>query len=990
MPRTLLFLVLIIPTIAASQDIPYRVAETPWPNVDQRGFHRALIEVPTAAPAVQVTIPWRRRDTRPERKAILIVPQGQSQEIANVARIDIEQERGILAFEPTTGVGVYEIYYLPHKHDDVWGGYNGDYIRPEKTADKQWLRAHGLSGRGLKKEAWQKLPKATVMAIEARSAFHSFYPMGVPANDTELAAFMKAHKDDYLVFPEDRRYPIRMRDQLPLRWVQTGPGNPFIGTAQRNEYYAFQLGVYAARKDVTNIQLEYTDLVHANGAILPADAFHCINLGGTNWDGQPLTKQVDVPKGKVQALWIGLMIPKDAASGDYTGSIEVQADNLAPQRVEVALTVDATLLEDHGDSERWRHSRLRWLDSTLGIDDDVVPPYTPLALDGQTLQCLGRDVTLNALGLPSSIRAGSEEVLRKDIALVLDTQDGPVSLTPTAHVWTEQVPGRVSWVARGKTSAVDVTCAATMEFDGHINFKLTVTAQEETAFTDLRLELPITPYASAYFMGAGRGGGTRPASYDWDWSGPYDSFWIGNVHAGVHCELRGGTYHGPMLNLYHPAPPETWFNGGQGGVRVRDDVDGGALVQAYTGPRTLAQGESITFEFALLVTPVKPLDTKKHFETRYYHAIYAPEVTEDVTSAGVNVINIHHGNYLNPYINYPFIEMDVLKEFIDEQHAGDRAVKIYNTIRELTNYVDEIFALRSLGEEVLTGGRGGGFPWLQEHLGTGYTPAWFSPLENGDADAAIVTAGLSRWCNYYVEGLQWLAENLGIDGLYLDDVSYDRSLLQRMRKALVHGNPNAMLDLHSNTGFSMGAVNQYAKFFPYIDRLWFGESFHYDAMSPDQWLVEVSGIPFGLMGNMLHRGGNQWLGPVFGMNTRLGWITDGVVCDPRNVWRVYDTFGIADSRMIGYWEADCPVKTRHPDVKATVYTKPGTALIALGNFGDEKVDCTLNIDWSALGLSPGTATLRAPETDSFQSERTFAADEAIPIMAKRGWLIIVK
>ncbi len=31
----------------------------------------------------------------------------------------------------------------------------------------------------------------------------------------------------YLVFPEDRRFPIRMTDELPLRWVKAGPGKEF-------------------------------------------------------------------------------------------------------------------------------------------------------------------------------------------------------------------------------------------------------------------------------------------------------------------------------------------------------------------------------------------------------------------------------------------------------------------------------------------------------------------------------------------------------------------------------------------------------------------------------------------------------------------------------------------------------------------------------------------------------------------------------------------
>jgi len=49
-----------------------------------------------------------------------------------------------------------------------------------------------------------------------------------------------------LVWPEDRRYPIRMSHTLPLRWVRAGAAPPnasvLQGDARRGEWFAFQLG----------------------------------------------------------------------------------------------------------------------------------------------------------------------------------------------------------------------------------------------------------------------------------------------------------------------------------------------------------------------------------------------------------------------------------------------------------------------------------------------------------------------------------------------------------------------------------------------------------------------------------------------------------------------------------------------------------------------------------------------------------------------------
>ena len=54
----------------------------------------------------------------------------------------------------------------------------------------------------------------------------------------------------YLVFPEDRKYPIRMKDDIPLKWIKSGPSDHFSGQAQPGEYYALQLGVFASGKEI--------------------------------------------------------------------------------------------------------------------------------------------------------------------------------------------------------------------------------------------------------------------------------------------------------------------------------------------------------------------------------------------------------------------------------------------------------------------------------------------------------------------------------------------------------------------------------------------------------------------------------------------------------------------------------------------------------------------------------------------------------------------
>ncbi|MCP4645055.1 MAG: hypothetical protein GY851_31725, partial [bacterium] len=353
---------------------------------------------------------------------------------------------------------------------------------------------------------------------------------------------------------------------------------------------------------------------------------------------------------------------------------------------------------------------------------------------------------------------------------------------------------------------------------------------EEVELKDARPESPLKNDAATYMMGMGRRGGYRPETWDWKWDVEkhQDSVWLGDVDGGVQCKLMGPDYERPFVNInYHYKPlrlPKAWYNDGKGGCTIREEGDT-VVLRAYSGERRLAKGAQLQFVFRLLLTPFKTL-SPEHWNQRYFHnGVPQPDV---VKSTDANLVNIHHANGSNPYINYPFLRTDELTAYIKTAHENDLKVKLYYTVRELTNHVVELWALRSLGDEILINGPGGGSSWLQEHLVSDYVRAWECHLGPGDVCAAVVTNGMSRWHNYYVEGLAWLIENTAMDGLYIDDVAYDRDVMKRARKILDRERPGSLIDVHSWNHFNARAgfavcANLYLEHFPYIDSIWFGE-----------------------------------------------------------------------------------------------------------------------------------------------------------------------
>ncbi|GAA3582401.1 glycoside hydrolase domain-containing protein [Snuella lapsa] len=976
---TALFLFFFTVGLVAQSEVNYSIADTPW----EAGFgnHRAVVEVPEKAEAIKLDFNWRRHDKNPEDRRLLIINAKTGDTIPNVHRLTINNETCKLVFGPVEK-GTYYFYYLPFKPDNDWGYYRYDYLKKENSPSEQWIVENKLEQ--LKKT--KKLPKAICKEIQARTDFDSYYPMEVTATKQEQHQLENSTSSNYIAIAEDRKYPIKMREHLPLKWIKDGKTHQFEGTAQKHEYYAFQLGIYAFKTNLENVSLEFQDLKYLNNNTIPASAFTCFNTHGVDPYGTPFTKQVDINKGKVQPLWVGVDIPKSAQSGTYKGHVTIKVDNQPDKTIEIILHVSEETIADRGDNEPWRHSRLRWLNSTIGLDSEPTKPYAPITLiEENKLDLYGKQVTLNEYGLPSAINVWGTEILKKPIRYSIEGE----TVEATNKKSTNLDKGVVEKTVSAYSKNFDIQTTNTSEFDGHLSYKIKLVAKQDGQLDNFKLEIPFQSNIAEYMMGMGLPGTKVPEKHKAKWKGPHDSFWVGNTYGGLHVELRGGDYHGPLLNLYKPEPPKSWHNGGKGGFSIEKGTNE-TTATIYTGQRKFRKGETLVFELAFLITPVKQIDTKSQFVNRYYHNGLDPMPKDDEITDGVKIVNLHHASKYNPYINYPFIATKEMKSFVDQLHDKDLKVKIYYTIRELSNYTTEIWALRSLGNEILGTGKGGGYPWLREHLVADYRPQWYSPLENG-IDASIVNApGDSRWYNYYLEGLAWLVKKIEIDGLYLDDVSYDRRILKRMRKILDRIKPGCMMDLHSNTGFSKGPATQYTEFFPYLDKLWFGESFKYDEMPPENWLVEVSGIPFGHMGDMLHAGGNPWRGMVYGMTVRYPWFTEGVSCDPRQIWKVWDSFGIEDARMIGYWDKRPVINTNNPDVKATAYIKEGKLLVAVASWAKEPVSVKLNIDWDAVGLNKSQVKMIAPKIEKFQPNKHFFIDEAIKIDPTKGWLLVIE
>lgn len=825
--------------------------------------------------------------------------------------------------------------------------------------------------------------------------------MEVIATKSEVQNLLNETSHKFILFPEDRNCPIRMNTYLPKHWVDRGIVDTFEGVAKRGEYYTLQIGVFAKDETLNNLKVTFSDLISENGRKIEKTVFATINLEGVDLNGFPFRKVVNVNQGKIQPLWIGAQIPQEIKPGIYEATVSVIAEKQIPQTVKIKLQVTRDIVKDFGDSQPEKMSRLRWLNSTIGSDPTfIVKPFTPVEVQEKRLMILGREIELSANGLPkkilsyftqelTSLSESPQNILDKPIQFYVRNKNGVENWESKPFEVQQPSKGQAHWTVQNESDDFYLFVGGVLEYEGMLHYKITLVPKKKVNVEDIGLKIPMSENAATHILGLGFKGQKRPARVNWKWDikNHHEGFWLGNIHKGLQVVLRDENYERPLnTNFYQNKPlnlPLSWYNDGKGGIRIKSQQNT-VIATNYSGTRHLAPKDTLHFNVRFLITPFKTIDTKTHFNTRFVHK-YVP--VDSVKEWGGTVVNIHHANEINPYINYPFFNLDQQSDYIQEAHHKGIKVKLYNTIRELTYKCYELFALRSLSYEVLNDGEGGGHSWLQEHLRDHYHKAWHAWRVD---DAAILNKGTSRWTNYYIEGLNWLAKNQEIDGLYLDDIAFSRETVKRMVSVLNKHRDEVVIDLHSANQFNPrdGFINSaflYMEHFPFVSRLWFGEYFEYD-LGPDYWLTEVSGLPFGLMGEMLEKGGHPYRGLLYGMTTRLYG-----KFDPRPIWKLFDEINIAESRMVGYWVQPNPVKTNHDKILATTYIQKENIFVALASWAgrDEQVD--LNFDWNYLGITqPEKLTIFAPEVEGIQKYQQLMIGEPVLVPANQGLFVLFK
>ena len=700
----------------------------------------------------------------------------------------------------------------------------------------------------------------------------------------------------------------------------------------------------------------------------------CINTDVVDKFGTPKKQSVKLKANVIQPLFFIVEADKIGRRTE-TATVTVKADS-GVYTFDINFKINDSLVANNGYNDLYRLSRLKWLNSTLAQDDMLVKPYIAPKHKGNTVSILGRDIEFAPNGLPKQVYSFFDEAIQ----LCGDSQKSlfakPVEFNidgspiadgkPTVNTYNNRVELVTDCDNKKFTSSVKCI----VRYDGQVEYSVSVTPKQDFTAQNTSLDLFVNKDCASLMHGLGhRASVAENLHFKWDVDKQQDCIFLGTVNAGVRVKFKAENYTRPLINIFYKnlpltVPTTTWDNLSKGAIDVSVLSDF-VRISASTGDMEYKKGEEKHFNFEFHFTPFKPIDYKKAFSVRYDHNSHLKNEIKEIDEAaknGLNYVIFHQGNFLMPYINYPFYETERLKRAVQYADYKGIGIKLYYTEREHSNHMAETFVYKALGDEIILRKQGVSHSWQKEkpqwlvdNFGEDIIPGWFVKYKHGkykgEHDFSFIVRPDTRLDNYYIEGLKWLIENIGIKGIYIDDTSLDRTTIERAKKLL--DKVDGLIDMHmwnheEPRAGDVSCLNLYAELLPFLDSIWIGEGFFYKKYSPEYMLAEVSGIPYGVPGQMLQDGGDLYAGMIYGMNNRYGWGYKNAV----DMYKIWDDFKIEESQMLGYWHSQNPIVTDNPNVLTTVYLKDNSALLCAYNFSKRGEKFNFVIDNEKLGFSP--------------------------------------
>jgi hypothetical protein len=225
-----------------------------------------------------------------------------------------------------------------------------------------------------------------------------------------------------------------------------------------------------------------------------------VSIGGADVEDAQISARLDiVPKG-------GPISPNARTFSFICGSTVQSLASPQPGEYDVVAEIISEICRPFELRGALRIPTKEWQGSQLGIDDKVLPPWTPLNLEGgrgrYVIKCWGREYAFMRSALPAQITSKGETLLSQPMSLHITKGLERMSLiSQTVQViFNSDTRAELAGVMTGRlgNQAIRIKTFITIEYDGLLLIKLSCEAPREMALDSIIIDIPLRPNRAIY------------------------------------------------------------------------------------------------------------------------------------------------------------------------------------------------------------------------------------------------------------------------------------------------------------------------------------------------------------------------------------------------------------------------------------------------------------------------------------------------------------
>lgn len=146
----------------------------------------------------------------------------------------------------------------------------------------------------------------------------------------------------------------------------------------------------------------------------------------------------------------------------------------------------------------------QWLNSTVGISNEVPQPWTALTRTDRKISCWGRDYSFGAAGFPAQINVQGQDILAGPVRVTATVNGERLALDAGTFAPYEQTDTKVSFKTVATAGPLSVEADTWMEFDGFVWNTITFALGAGAALEEVAVEIPFKKeYATLWWTAGG-------------------------------------------------------------------------------------------------------------------------------------------------------------------------------------------------------------------------------------------------------------------------------------------------------------------------------------------------------------------------------------------------------------------------------------------------------------------------------------------------------